>query len=458
MGNMQSKEGINTYLPEDARWAVIGPSPNTWVCSAGMELLAESLSMHTATLVPLLEKTGQGRWPVQIGGNLFLTSSISPEAGTRIVTLEPSDPVNSARVLEDTTGETNFLLCTGGGRIITLSKEAKSLFGNPGRLGDVFDSSSSGALHAAVQKCLAEGSVQEFLVSRTAPDGEKTNYGITIRLLPSPGKLLFCRLQIPSVAVVSGTMDRNSLIKTLLEESFCPSITIDSDGVITSMNRQARDLAEKLWGHDPTGSGFFSYIHPDRREAVVNRHKQRSKGFAVPSRYSIQFTEGTDGTAVSADVSIVPLLGFSQWVVFLQINNGAGQGPPGIGEGSSPPEGLLKLLLRETAAPEETLLELTGFLEAEAAAFIMESGMVTVGDSASLISSLNRDELAGAQSGFLKNGAFHKRIKSGFGISHLVIYRTGIPGFNPREEQRYIYPHEYWRSIRSEQYSQPSVS
>lgn len=411
-----------------------GPSPDTWICSDGLELLADSLSMQTATLMPLLRKAGRGRWPVQIGGKLFITSSIAPEEDTRIITLEESDPGRTAELLEEKTGECNFLLCAGDGRIISLSREAASLFGNPGRLGEIFDSSSSGAIHAAVQRCLQEGSVQEFLVSRTAPDGQKTNYGITIRLLPSPGKLLFCRLQIPSVAVVSGTMDRNSLISTLLEESFCPSITLDSDGLITSMNRQARDLSERLWGHDPTGSGFFNYIRSDRREAVVNRHKQRSKGFAVPSRYSIQFTEGTDGTAVSADVSIVPLLGYSQWVVFLHILNGSGQTPPGIGEKDSPPTGLLKLLLKETATPEETLLEITGFLEAEAAAFIMESGIVTVGDSASLISSLNRDELAGAHSGILNNGSFHQRINSGFGVSHLVIYRTGIPGLNPREE------------------------
>ncbi len=190
----------------------------------------------------------------------------------------------------------------------------------------------------------------------------------------------------------------------------------------------------------------------------MNRHKQRSKGFAVPSRYSIQFTEGTDGTAVSADVSIVPLLGFSQWVVFLQINNGAGQGPPGIGEGSSPPEGLLKLLLRETAAPEETLLELTGFLEAEAAAFIMESGMVTVGDSASLISSLNRDELAGAQSGSLRTGPSIRGSNPVSGFHTLSYTERAYPGLIHGKKQRYIYPHEYWRSIRSEQYSQPSVS
>ncbi len=434
MGNMQSKDKINTYLPGDARWVAFGPSPDTWICSDGMELLAASLSMQTATLMPLLRKAGRGRWPVQIGGKLFVTSSIAPEEGTRIITLEESEPCRTAELLEEATGESNFLLCAGDGRIISLSREAASLFGNPGRLGEIFDSSSSGAIHAAVQRCLQEGSVQEFLVSLTAQEGQKTNYGITIRLLPSPGKLLFCRLQIPSVAVVSGTMDRNSQIRTLLEESFCPSITIDSDGVMTSMNQEARSFAARMWGHDPTGSVFFDYIHPDRREAVVNRHKQRTRGFAVPSRYSIQFTDGTDGTTAGSEVSVVPLLGLSQWVVFLRPLPGPGQPGAEIGPEEGLPPGLLKLLPKETASPEEILLELTGYLEAEACAFIMESRMVTVGDSASLISSLNRDELAAAPTGFMKNGSFHRRISSGFGVSHLVIHRRDRPGLDPGEE------------------------
>ncbi len=416
MGNMQSKDNFNTYLPEKGYWAVLNSHGESISVSPGMKNLAESMGIQTSTLVSLLEKTESGCWPMRIGGSLFITSSTQLDSAKRIVSLHKADAFKIAELLKKNTGEELFTLCTSDGRILVRSKQTEGIFKESDLLASMFDSASSGAIQAAIRKCLLEGGVPEFLVSHTSDDGQRANYGLTLRKLPTPGKLIFCRLQVPSVAVVKGTLDRNSMIKTLLEESFCPNITMDPDGVITSMNPVAKAIAHELWGKDTTGSLFFELVHPEQKEAVKNRHEQRKKGYAVPSRYTIQLS-GKTGSGISAtEVSVVALHGLDRWVVFM--NPIASE--PGD-EGKQLPSGIRNLLEKDRITPEEALLELAVFIKAATAAYVTDSGIITTGDSADLIKSLDRNQLAAAPSGFIQSNVYHHRISSGFGTCHLLL-------------------------------------
>ena len=370
MSNMQSEENFNTYLTQEESWAAFYEGPESPSISRGMESLADSMGMQSATLVSLLEKTTDGTWPIRIAGEFFRTSSLSLGSGGRIVLLRPSNPDDTAELLQSITGEELFLLCSSDGKILTQSEQTISIFGENRQLAGLFDSASSGAVQTAIRRCALEGHVPEFLVSHTSNSGHRANYGVTMRRLQTPGRLVFCRLQVPSVAVVTGKMDRNSLIRTLLEESFCPNITLNSEGIITSMNQVARDISMKLWGSDPTGSLFFNMIHPDQRDAVRDRHEQRKKGVAVPSRYNIQLSGGRGDVAESIDVSVIPLHGLDLWVAFLRPVSPAAQPSGEESRENLLPRGFQDLLEKDMITPDEVLVQLAGFTNASAAAYV----------------------------------------------------------------------------------------
>ncbi len=417
---MLSKEEFNTYLGKEACWAIRGGNGNLLTVSPGMESLAESISMKVPTMLALLEESSEGFWPLRLGGGLFTMLSAGMGEGVKLLSLRPSSPEEVRDLLQNVTGEELFALCSSDGRMITVSSRFSRLFGETGSLTEAFDSSSSGAIVSALRKCLLEGSVQEFLVSCSSGGDDGSNYGLSMRRLPSPGKLLFCRLHVTSVAVVTGSMDRNSMIRTLLEESFCPNVTIDAEGVITSMNHVAREISMGKWGSDPTGRVFFELVHPDQREEVRSRHEQRRKGYAVPSRYSIHLTSAEASMPDSVEVSVVSLFGLDRWVIFMRplpypSEDGAHSPKPAYGH-SSPGEGI---------PPEEALSDLVRSTGATSAAYVNESEVLTAGDSASLISVIDRGKLATSQGGTLSKGVHHQRIRTPFGTSHLLLETRG---------------------------------
>lgn len=413
-------ENLTTHLPEAGCWTVYSEAGADPIASRGMKNLAESMEMQTSTLLSLLEKTACGSWPVRIAGKLFTAFCALLDDEKRLVSIKPSTPEKTAALLETNTGAKLFLLCSSDGRILAHSKQTESVFTHTGQLASVFDSASSGAIQSAMRKCVLQGSVPEFLVSHTQGNDRKANYGITMQRLPTPGKLVFCRLQVPSVAVVTDTIDRNSIINTILEESFCPNITIDHQGVICSMNSEAKNICREIWGYIPTGSTFFDLIHAEQREAVINRHEQRKKGYAVPSRYTVQLSGESTGSISSVDVSVVLLHGYDRWVIFIRPVSEIANS-----EDMHFSAGVKKLLEQERITPEEALQELAVFTRATATAYLTETGMVTTGDSGTLIKSMDRNELAAMPSGFIKQGLYHQRINSGFGISHLLVHMPG---------------------------------
>lgn len=417
MSNMQIKERSNTFLPESLSFAILDQDDTCLAFSRGLEETAASLGMQTATLASLLSRTEPGTWPVRIGGILLESSASGIDSGRKLVILQTTTKERIAKLLESSTGEELFTLCGSDGRILTASGGAAELFGDAERITGLFDSSSSGAITAAMKKCCLEGRIPEFLVSHTDDRGRKANYGLSMRRLSGPGKLILCTMRVPSVAVVTGTVDRNSMIRTLLEESFCPNVTIDSAGTIVSMNSIARRMSIDLWGKDPTGNRFFDLVHPDQREAVINRHEQRQKGLAVPSRYTIELS-GRGKSGISAiDVSIVPLQGLERLVVFINPVNGdtAGDNEEVL------PEGFRRLLEQDSISPEEVLLELLSFTRASAAAYVTEGGIITSGDSRALMRSIERNELAASSGGFIQEKIYHHRINTVFGVSHILL-------------------------------------
>lgn len=407
-------------MGKEACWAISGDNGDLLAVSPGMESLAESVSMKVPTMLTLLEESSEGIWPLRLGGGLFTMLSTRMGGGVKLLSLRPSSPEEIRDLLQSSTGEELFALCSSDGRMITASSRFSQLFGDAGRITGAFDSSSSGAIVSAMRKCLLQGSVQEFLVSCSSGGENGSNYGLSMRRLPSPGKLVFCRLHVTSVAVVTGNMDRNSMIRTLLEESFCPNVTIDAEGVITSMNHVAREIAMEKWGSDPTGRVFFELVHPDQREAVRNRHEQRRKGYAVPSRYSIRLASSNAKGLDSVEVSVVSLFGLDRWVIFMRpFPNPSGKmelsGKAPYSHGSA----------KEGLPPEEALSELVRATGATSAAYVNESEVLTAGDSASLMRTIDRRKLAASQGGTVSKGVHHERIRTPFGTSHLLLEIRG---------------------------------
>lgn len=419
LGNMQSNEKFDTCLPREGYWIMIHLKTGNIACSTQIRDIITSLDMQQETLISLLINTSEGKWPALLGGKVFILSvlNISPES--RILTLKPADSSEIAEHLSDVTGDEIFVLISSHGKILAMSREAVSLFHQKNDLTSLFDASSSGAIQAAVQKCLRDGSTPDFLVGHNTGGNSKSNYTLSLRKLPSPGRLIFCRLTVPSVAVVTRTMDRGNLIGVLLEESFCPALIIDSEGVITSMNEIARGVCQQMWGTNPTGSSLFEFVHPDHRETIKQRHEQKNKGYTTTSRFSVKLQPSLSGSEFNIDISVVPVPDADQYVIFARTKSSIS----GIGEQSndeSIPLELMKLLIADDMSQSEILETTAGFLGATSAAFVHEGELLTVGDSRELVRILDPVQLAASPCGFRKDGIFLHRIHSGFSISHLV--------------------------------------
>jgi len=417
---MYYKEQIRTYLPDEGSWVKLNTDTEETVYSSGVNNTAQDLGMQTDTLVSLLRNTGDGSWPAILGGKAFKISSVELSPACRVISLQPSDSSGMADLLHENTGDDIFVLISPDKKIQTMSREAVSIFGNGKDIISLFDSSSSGAIQAAVTRCLRYGVSPDFLVSHSGDGRNRSNYSITMRRLPSPGRLIFCKLIIPSVAVVTGTMDRKSLMGVLLEESFCPTIIIDSDGLIISMNEIARGVCQQMWGTNPTGSSFFEFVHPDHRKAAQLRHEQRKRGYAVPSRFSIKMQPSISGTDFSIDISVVPVPDTNQWVVFARTDS-TRAGRDKADSSDSIPDELMKLLTDDTISPQKVLESAVSFLGAASAAFVREGEVVTVGDVRELMPILDPIQLAASPCGFRDDSIFLHRIHSGFGVSHLVV-------------------------------------
>ncbi len=380
------------------------------------------MNMQLETLVSLLENSEEGKWPALIGGHSFKLTTLEVSPDVRMHTLIPATSSDIRDLLREITGDEIFVLVTFHGRILAMSEEAVSLFGEKDDLTSLFDVSSSGAIQSALKKCVQDGSTPSFLVGNNTKGNGRVNYSLSVRKLPSPGRLIFCRLEVPSVAVVTRSLDRRGLIGVLLEESFCPALIIDEDGMVVSMNEIARGVCQQMWGTNPTGSSLFEFVHPSHRKTIELRHKQRNKGFTTTSRFSVKMLPSLSGSEFIIDISVVPIPDTDQYVIFARNKSSStARAQEGIGGGTVSPE-LMKLLLAENISPSEVLETAADFLRATSAAFVHEGEILTVGDSRSLVPILDPVQLAASSSGFRKDGLLIHRIHSGFSISHIVFH------------------------------------
>ncbi len=416
---MHSIEKFDTYLTDEGYWILLHTDAGKTVCSNKISDIVSDLGMKLETLTSLLGNTEEGLWPVLLGGKTFRLSSLEISPECRILSLRPVGSSEIADMLTSITGDEIFVLISPQGRILSMSGEAVSLFDSGDDLASLFDSWSSGAIQAAVQNCLREGSTQDFLVSHSSSGSNRSNYSLSMRKLPSPGRLVFCRLTIPSVAVVTSVTDRKSLVAILLEESFCPALIINSEGVITSMNGAAKDVCQQMWGMNPTGSSLYKFVHPKHRKIIEQRHEQRNKGYTTTSRFSVKLQPSMSGSEFSIDVSIVPLPDTDQYVIFARTESRRSADEK---RSSSEPvsQELMKLLSEEDMTQTEIVEIAARFLGATSAAFAHEGEVLTIGDSRELMQMLDPIQLAASPCGFRKDGIFLHRIHSGFGISHLV--------------------------------------
>jgi len=416
---MQSNERFDTYLTDDGYWAITHDDADKILYSNRLQNIATGLNMQVETMISLLRNTSEGKWPALLGGKLFILSVLQLSSASRILKLKPADPREISDMLAEITGDEIFVLVTFQGKILAMSKKAISLFKESDDLTSLFDTSSSWAIQAAVQKCSKTGTTPDFLIGHNAEENARLNYTLSMRKLLSPGRLIYCRLTVPSVAVVTRTTDRRSLIGILLEESFCPAFTVDAKGVITSMNEIARGVCLQMWGTNPTGSSLLGFVHPDHRKTIQLRHEQRNRGYTTTSRFSVKLQPSLSGSEFVVDVSVVPIPDTEQYVIFAQTKSSSSK-DENQDHNEEIPQILLKLLMEENVSQSEILETVSGSLGATSAAYIHEGEILTIGDSRELVQILDPIQLAASPCGFREDGIFLHRIHSGFSISHLV--------------------------------------
>ncbi|MCK5840742.1 MAG: PAS domain-containing sensor histidine kinase [Candidatus Sabulitectum sp.] len=418
---MQSNERFDTYLTNDGSWAITHTDTDKMVYSNNLQDIATGLNMQIETMISLIQNTSEGKWPALLGGESFILSVLELSPASRILNLKPANFSEISDMLAEITGDEIFVLITSRGKILSMSERAVSLFHKGSDLASLFDTSSSWAIEAAVQKCSKTGSTADFLIGHNAEKNTRLNYTLSMRKFPSPGKLIYCRLSVPSVAVVTRTTDKRSLIGILLEESFCPAFTIDARGIITSMNEIARGVCLQMWGTNPTGSSLLGFVHPDHRKTIQLRHEQRNRGFTTTSRFSVKLQPSLSGSEFVIDVSVVPIPDTEQYVIFARTGFSTSKDEEQNQNNSGEiPQILLRLLMEENMPQSEILETVSGFLGATSAAYIHEGKILTIGDSRELVQIFDPIQLAASPCGFREDGVFLHRIHSGFSISHLV--------------------------------------
>jgi len=417
---MQSKERIDTLLPANGHWILVNKNTGNSSCSKLIAGAAADMNLQTETLISLIENTPDGNWPAMLGGKTFKLSATLVSSELKIISLLPVDSEELTAFLAETTGDKLFVLATPSGRILAISQEAVSVFKRKENLVSLFDSSSSGAVQAAINKCVRQKTTPDFLVRYNTGGGNRSNYTLSMRKLPSPGRLIYCRLNIPSVAVVTRTMNRRSLVSILLEESFCPALTIDSKGIITSMNEIARTVCLQMWGTNPTGSSFFELVHPDHRKTIELRHEQRKRGYTTTTRFSVRLQPSLTGSAFAADISVVPIPDTEQFVIFARTESSGSEGAIVRNDKGAIHPALMGLLTEEGKSFSDILETTADLLGATSAAYVHEGEVITVGDSRNIIRLLDPVQLAASLCGFREDKIYLHRIHSGFSISHLV--------------------------------------
>jgi hypothetical protein len=427
---MQTKERIDTFLPADGHWMLVNKNAGILSYSKLIADIATGMDLQMETLFSLIENTTEGRWPAMLGGKTWKlsTASVSPEL--KIISLMPVATEELAAILTDITGDKLFVLAASSGRILAMSEEAISIFKRKENLVSLFDSSSSGAVQAAKNRCLKQGTTPDFLVGYSTGGGNRSNYTLSMRKLPSPGRLIYCRLNVPSVAVVTRMVNRNNLVGILLEESFCPALTIDSEGIITSMNEIARAVCQQMWRTNPTGSSFFNFIHPDHRKTIEIRNEQRKKGFTTTSRFSVKLQPSLTGSEFVADISVVPIPDTEQFVVFAKTKSSR-SGDAVLDESDTVHPGLMELLTENGKSFSDILETTADLIGADSAAYVHEGEVITVGDSRSIVQLLDPVQLAASPCGFRDDRVYLHRIHSGFSISHLVFQGIGQNPLSP---------------------------
>ncbi len=416
---MQSIKKFDTHLPKEGYWIMVNDDNDKILYSSHINEVLESLNVKCKTLVSLLKNTSEGKWPAHILGKLFSLSALDISIGTRIFTLKPTSPEEIASLLKNIYGDEIFILTSSQGEILAVSEKAASLFEKKSDLMVLFDSLSSGAIQAALKRCQQYGSADDFLVGLDTGKTQISNFTLSMKAFPAAGKLIFCKFTVPSVAVVTRTINRNSLVGVLLEESFTPAFIMNQSGIITSMNEIARGVCQQMWGVDPTGSDLFNYVHPTYKKALQIRHEQRALGFSEASRFPVKLLPSLSGSELSVDISIVPIPEIDQYVVFARTKSSILPTMNKKEKDEISPV-LMKLLSSENL-PINEILEVTSlFLGASSAAYIREGKIQTIGDSRYLIKILDPVQLAASPCGFREDDTFLQRIHSGFSISHLI--------------------------------------
>ncbi|PIE51530.1 hypothetical protein CSA37_11010 [Candidatus Fermentibacteria bacterium] len=418
---MQSNGNMYTAPPDRECLVRYSCTKDKWTVSSSFAKLEEKLGLNKNALAYLLASTEPGLWPFMADGNLLQAVSAVSGNGEKTVIVSEADGSVIVNNLVRTTGSELLVLSTATGEILGLSEKAAETFKAKEQLSLLFDSFSSSIIEVALRKCILVGYEKEFLVSVSDSSGERINYAMRMRLVPAPGRLIISTFSIPSVAVVSNAPDCNSLSTVLLEESFCPDIVIDNKGKILSANGAARNFCRKHWGLDPAGHLIYDLIHPDQRKFIRIRHQHRVRGNAVPSRYTVKLQPEPDLKEVKARVSVMPLAGTDRWILFL---NPVDQKTEDLKQRKEKLSGFAEQL-RPTGktTPEKVLAMLTELLEAESAVWICRNTTVTAGDCTELLAGLDRKSLAARGTGFLNDSTFVKGIDSGYGLSHMLIYK-----------------------------------
>ncbi len=416
---MQINNELNTYFTNEGYWILTNSEKNQTIFSNRIKELLKNLKIDTETLFSLIEKVLSGHWPLLLGGELFAISSLQISKKNRIISLIPSSQSEIADILQTKTGDNLFLLITTNSRVLVLSKGAENLFNSKTGIEDIFDSLSSGSIRSAISHSLKNSFVPDFLVSYNTKKREKLNFTCSIRKLPTIGKLFYCRLTKPSVALISQSSFSVKQVKNVLEDNFTPSIILDALGKVVFINKTGRSICSDMWGVVPLNENFVEFIHPSQKLALKLQYEKRVQNSVTNSHFTIKLKPTASETVLNAEIKIIPINNTNQHIIFINVSQLDSSQKQHMYENNSLTK-ITQLFSDNSWTPAEILGIAAKSLNATSAAYSKEKSTITVGDSRQLIEILNPIHLAASPEGFREDGIYIHRIHSGFGISHLV--------------------------------------
>jgi signal transduction histidine kinase len=268
-----------------------------------------------------------GSRPMLIGDQVWLTSTLTA-SDIRMVSLRNASRLELDEWLEDYTGGRPGALTDASGRILSMTDAAVQVFGgfSTDSIREILDRVSATAFGTASLKCIQGEQVRDFTALTSMGSQGRRSMLISLQLVGSKGNLLLATFTSPSLAMNAFDADDTRLVRTIFSVIPVPAARINSDGIITEVNRHAARLAVSAGRQDAEGTTFLDWVSSEDRTRVAALHRNRVEGRYAPFRFRAGLTSKGSGENILFEItSILMPDGESTLVFFEPLDHGPGE-------------------------------------------------------------------------------------------------------------------------------------